>query len=177
MKYNFMNLGIKLQIPINSENIAKGITDPRLECSCQSNFFRSYSEVLHKFWSNFIFRISAKHQPQNLKQTSASKYWPNFASESRPRFNFIFNLYKTSAAKYKPNSSFKILSELQLQNIDQTFCSKSEQKISFMTKPQLPNLQQTVRPSGRLALCLRRSAQADKKWWFFVTHKQTDTSS
>ena len=27
MKYNFMNLGIKLQIPINSENIAKGTTD------------------------------------------------------------------------------------------------------------------------------------------------------
>ena len=29
-------------------------------------------------------------------------------------------------------------------NLDQTLCSKSEQKISFMTKPQLPNLQQTV---------------------------------
>ena len=34
--------------------------------------------------------------------------------------------------------------ELQLQNLDQTLCSKSEQKFSFMTKPQLPNLQQTV---------------------------------
>ena len=34
--------------------------------------------------------------------------------------------------------------ELQLQNLDQTLCSKSEQKFTFMTKPQLLNLQQTV---------------------------------
>ena len=38
----------------------------------------------------------------------------------------------------------QILPELQLQNLDQTLCSKSEQKFIFMTKPQLPNLQQTV---------------------------------
>jgi len=105
MKHNFMNLDIKLQIPIISENIAKGTTDPRLECSCQSNFFRSYSKVLHKFWSNFIFRISIKHQPQNLKQTSASKYWPKF--------------------------SFKICTELTLQYLDQTLFSKPEQKLQF----------------------------------------------
>ena len=53
----------------------------------------------------------------------------------------LHNLYKTSAVKY---SSLKILPELQLQNIDQTLCSKPEQKFSFMAKPQLPNLQQTV---------------------------------
>ena len=29
-------------------------------------------------------------------------------------------------------------------NLDQTFCSKSKQKFCFMTKSQLPNLQQTV---------------------------------
>ena len=40
-------------------------------------------------------------------------------------------------AKYWPNSSFKILPQLQLQNPYQTLCSKSEQKLSFMTKPQL----------------------------------------
>ena len=34
--------------------------------------------------------------------------------------------------------------ELQIKNLDQILCSKSEQKFSFMTKPQLPNLQQTV---------------------------------
>ena len=45
-----------------------------------------------------------------------------------------------------------MLTKLQLQNIAwtstskswPTLCSKSEQKFSFMTKPQLPNLQQTV---------------------------------
>ena len=38
----------------------------------------------------------------------------------------------------------QILPEFHLQNLDQTLCSKSEQKLSFMTKPQLPNLQETV---------------------------------
>ena len=56
----------------------------------------------------------------------------------------LHNLYKTSAAKYWQNSSLKILPELQLQNLDQTLCSKSEQKFSFMTKLQVPNMQQTV---------------------------------
>ena len=37
----------------------------------QSNLFRSYHQLLHKSWSNFIFRISTKHQLQNLNQTSA----------------------------------------------------------------------------------------------------------
>ena len=57
-------------------------------------------------------------------------YWSNLASEFRPRFNFITS------------------SKHQQQNTDQTpastLCSKSEQKLNFMTKPQLPNLQQTL---------------------------------
>ena len=56
----------------------------------------------------------------------------------------LHNLYKTSEAKYKPNSILKILPELQLKNIDQTLYSNSEQKFSFMTKLQLPNLHTTV---------------------------------
>jgi len=56
----------------------------------------------------------------------------------------LHNLYKTSEAKYKPNSILKILPELQLKNIDQTLYSKSEQEFSFMTKLQLPNLQQLL---------------------------------
>ena len=32
----------------------------------------SYHKYKHKFWSNFIFRISTKHQLQNLNLTSAS---------------------------------------------------------------------------------------------------------
>ena len=39
---------------------------------------------------------------------------------------------------------FQNLAELQLQNLDHSLCSKSEKKFSCMTKPQLPNLQQTV---------------------------------
>ena len=39
---------------------------------------------------------------------------------------------------------FQNLAELQLQNLDQPLCSKSEQMFGFMTKPQLPNQQQTV---------------------------------
>ena len=38
----------------------------------------------------------------------------------------------------------QILPELQLQNLDQPLCSKSEQKFSFLTKPQFRNLQQIV---------------------------------
>ena len=58
--------------------------------------------------------------------------------------NQLRNLNQTSAAKYWPNFSFKISPWLQLQTPDQTLCWKSEQKFSFMTKNQLPNLQQTV---------------------------------
>ena len=56
----------------------------------------------------------------------------------------LHNLNQASATKYWPDFSFKISPELQLQNLDQTLCSKSEQKFSFMTKLQVPNMQQTV---------------------------------
>ena len=42
------------------------------------------------------------------------------------------------------NFKLQILPELKLQNLNQTWCSKSEKKISFLTKPQLRNLQQIV---------------------------------
>ena len=64
------------------------------------------------------FRILTKIKLRNLNQTSAAKYWPNF--------------------------SFKTSTELQTQTPDQNLCWKSEQKFSFMTKPQLPDLQRTV---------------------------------
>ena len=38
----------------------------------------------------------------------------------------------------------QILPEIQLKNLDQTLCSKAEQKFSFLTKPLLRNLQQIV---------------------------------
>ena len=67
MTYSFMNLDMKLQIPTNSENIAKATTDPRLECSYQSNFFRSYYKVLIKF------------HLLNLDQASTSKSQTNIS--------------------------------------------------------------------------------------------------
>jgi len=97
----------------------------------------------NKYWSNFVFRISTKHQLKNLNQTSASGL--NFKILTKPsfRFNLNLNLNQPSAAKYWPSFSFEISPELQLQNFDQTFCSKTEQKFSLMTKLWLPNLHLT----------------------------------
>ena len=94
------------------------------------------------------YRISIKHQLQIFNQTSASqlnlklKSWPNLASEYWPRFNFVTsskhqrqNADQTSASKSRQNFNFKK---------SWPKCSKSEQKLSFITKPQLPNLQLTV---------------------------------
>ena len=74
-------------------NVAKSTTEPRVECL----FLRSHHKFLHKSWSNFIFRISSKHQLQNLNQTSAS----------RLNFNFIIspkyqqkNTDQASASKF-----------------------------------------------------------------------------
>ena len=80
------------------------------------------------------FKISTKHQFLNL----CLKSWPNLylASESWPRFNF--EPQPNISSKYWPNFSFKISPELQLQNLDQTLCSKPEQKFRVMTKLQLP---------------------------------------
>ena len=70
-----------------------------------------------------------KHQQQNNDQT---------------KIHLGFNILQNISRKELTKLQLQILPELQLQNLDQTFCSKSEQKFSFTTKPQLPNLQQTV---------------------------------
>ena len=82
---------------------------------------------------------------QLLNQTSASPINLKFKISTKHSFRIatkiqLHNPYKTSASKCWTNSSFKILPELQLQNLDQPLCSKSEQKFSFRTKRQLPNL-------------------------------------
>ena len=105
------------------------------------------------FWyptcSNFIFKISTKHSLQNPHQTSPPRLNLKFKILTKPCLSILtkihlHNLCKTSAAKYWPNSSLRILPELQLQNLDETLCWKSEQKFGFITKPQLPSMQQTV---------------------------------
>ena len=80
------------------------------------------------------------------------------------------NLNQTSAAKYWPNFSFKISPELQLQNLDHPLCSKSEQKISFMTRPQLPNLQQTV-AATILIIKISNSNNLNKFWVAILTRQ------
>ena len=57
----------------------------------------------------------------------------------------------------------QILPELQLQNLDQTLCSKYEQKFSFMNNPQLPNLQQAV-ANTILIINISNSNNINKFW-------------
>ena len=100
-------------------------------------------------------------------QISSSEYWPstNFKISTSANISistklkiqdidqtWLQNLNQDSTSLLLQNISSKILTklqlqilpELQLQNLDQTLCSKSEQKFSFLTKPELPILQQTV---------------------------------
>ena len=62
---------------------------------------------------------------------------------------------------------FQNLAELQLQNLDQPLCSKSEQKLSFMTKRQLPN-QQTV-ANMILSINISNSNNLNKFWVYIFT--------
>ena len=50
------------------ETLPKAQRTRGLSSSFQSNFLKSYQELLHKSWSNFIFRILTKNQVQNLNQ-------------------------------------------------------------------------------------------------------------
>ena len=97
------------------------------------------SQVQTQILIKFIFRISTKHQL--LSQTSASPIKLKFKILTKPNFRIstkiqIHNLYKTSAKKKLAKPQLQNLRELQLQNLDHTLCSESEQKLSFMTKPQ-----------------------------------------
>ena len=87
-----------------------------------TNFF--LVNFLHKSWSNLILRILIKHQPKHLNQTSAVVLNFNNTILTRPSLRIsnkikLHNLNQASAAKCWPNFSFKILPELQLQNLDQ----------------------------------------------------------
>ena len=141
----------------------------------QSNLMGHITSSNKKPWSNFIFRISTKHQVQNLNQTSPSGLNSKFKILTKPSFRIsnkiqLHNLNKTSAAKYWPNSSLKILPELQLQNLDQTLCSKSEQKFSTMTKPQLPNLQQAV--TNTILIINISNSNNHNKFWVGILTRQ-----
>ena len=109
MTYSFMNLDMKLQIPTNSENIANATTDPRLECSYQSNFFRSYHKSIHKSWSNFIL---TKIQPYNINQTSAAKYWTDFSFKISPELCTTLKFCLYNNLVLWSNFSFQICTKL-----------------------------------------------------------------
>ena len=154
-----------------------------LSSAYQSNFFRSYHKFLHKSWSN-IFRISTKHQLQNLNQASA--FWRNLNLKllTKPIFRILtkielhnhmkhqqqnndqtkihlgFNILQNISRKELTKLQIQILPEIQLQNLDQTFCSKSEQTFSFLTKPRLPNLQQI----GTNTIIISNSYNINKFW-------------
>ena len=63
-----------------------------------------------------------------------------------------------------------MMNKLQLQNLAWTLCSKSEQKFSFMTKPQLPNLQQTF-ANTILITNISNSNNLNKFWVGIFTHQ------
>ena len=91
------------------ENIAKGTTDVRVQSFYRTSFFRTYHKVLHKSWSNFmrrIFKIANKHQ--HLNETSSSKSWTDWASESWLRSNLITSAKHRQQNMYRQNLSFKI---------------------------------------------------------------------
>ena len=69
----------------------------------------SYHKFKHKSWSNFIFRISTKHQLQlqpNISISTKSSIKLQNLDQISTKIQF-HNLYKTSAEKNCPNSSFK----------------------------------------------------------------------
>ena len=63
-----------MTVTLDLKTLPKAQRTRGLSSAYQSNFFRSYHKFLHKSWSN-IFRISTKHQLQNLNQASA--FWRN----------------------------------------------------------------------------------------------------
>ena len=116
------------------ETLPKAQRTRGLSSPYQSNFFRSYHKFLRKSWSN-IFRISTKHQLQNINQTSAFRQNLNLKILTKPSFrisikNKLHSHKQASAAKKWPNFSFKILPEDQIQNINQTLkpCPQSLNK-------------------------------------------------
>ena len=87
--------------------------------------------------------------------------WPSFRISYKIQ---LHNLYETSAAKCWINSSFEISPELR------PLCSKSGQKLSFLTKPQFPNLQQTI-ANKILIINISNSNNVNKFWVGIVTRQ------
>ena len=103
----------------------------------------SYHKFKQRSWSSCIFRISTKHQLQNLNQTSASP--KNFKILTKPSFKIstkiqLHNLYKisaekggqtpaanlawTSTSKSGPNLVLKVWTKVFWPNVSFQICNK-----------------------------------------------------
>ena len=104
-------------------------------------------KFLHKSCSHFIFRISTKHQLQNLSQTSSFLLNLNFKISTKSSFRIstkitLHNLKQASAAN-SDHSSAKSRLNFNLKILTKP-CVQSLKKFNFLTKLQLPNPNQTV---------------------------------
>merc|ERR1712214_243351 len=83
---------------------------------------------------------------QKTSQTSKTSKTPMnpMTPKDQTKIHLGFNILQNISRKELTKLQLQILPELQLQNLDQTFCSKSELTLRFLTKPRLPNLQQIV---------------------------------
>ena len=150
---------LSLRNRIQLKTLPKAQRTRGLSSTYQSNFFRSY----HKF------RISTKYQLQNLNQTSAFRQ--NLSLKSQPRLKFTAttkhqqgNTDQASASNLAWTSTSKSWPNLE------TLCSKSEQKLNFMTKLHLPNLHQTV-VSTFLIINMSNSNNLNKFWVVIFTRQ------
>ena len=118
-------------------NIAKGTMDPRVEFISQDHSSQ-FTNLEHKTISesrlNIKFKISTKHQHLDL----ILKSWPNLASETWQRFNFVTstkhqqqNNDQTSVSKSRLNFNFKILIKSCAQSLNKTSASKSATNCSY----------------------------------------------
>ena len=84
-------------------------------------------------------KFSTKHEP--LDKTLSSKSQFTISTKIQLWFNITFTKHQQQKTDQTPASN---LAWASTSNLDQTLCSKSEQKFSFLTKPQVSNLQQIV---------------------------------
>ena len=103
-------------------NITKGTTDPRVLVTKVTSLGHITSSQTN------LYKISSSYSrpSSNLKKSTKYQHQLNFKILTKLSFristkNNLHNLNQGSAAKYW----LKISPELQLQNLDQTLCSKS----------------------------------------------------
>ena len=89
--------------------------------------------IISNTWSNFIFRITTKHQLQNLNRTSSSRLNLNFKIFTKRSFRIStkiqpYNLNQTSVAKYWSNFGLKLKISPDLHKILTKPCAQSLNK-------------------------------------------------